>query len=336
MGLYKNGVKLGQPYKNGVKMNAYRNGVKMFNDGPPPPPPPPPPPTTDFFGMLVNSGGDSQFILPLKYGNGTAHHDLTIWWGDGQVQEITGTAGITENDQGLTHSYPAANKDYEIKITGTTYLGSMDNYGSYFGLGFSASGPGFSNQNNKVKLKGLLGSPEFLVTPSMTSKAYCYYSMFYSCTGLTEIPANLLPATTLANYCYYSMFSGCTGLTEIPANLLPATTLALYCYGSMFYSCTDLTEIPANLLPVTTLADYCYYGMFSGCTGLTEIPVNLLPATTLANYCYRAMFSGCTGLTFIYMNPDWFTVRSAQTQMFRNCANITANTPYASIPSGWK
>jgi hypothetical protein len=39
--------------------------------------------------------------------------------------------------------------------------------------------------------------------------------MFYSCTGLTSLPAGLLPATTLANYCYYYMFQGCVNLTNI-------------------------------------------------------------------------------------------------------------------------
>ena len=42
---------------------------------------------------------------------------------------------------------------------------------------------------------------------------YCYYSMFYGCTGLTSAPE--LPATTLANYCYNNMFNGCTGISLI-------------------------------------------------------------------------------------------------------------------------
>jgi hypothetical protein len=326
MGVYRNGVKQGMPYRNGVKMNAYLNGVKMFDSGPPP-----------FFGMVVNSGSDSQFILPLKYGEGTAHHDLTIDWGDGTVQETTGTAGITAQYQGLTHAFPAANTDYEIKITGATYISAREN-NSYFGLGFynNTATTGYNVAANKAKLKSLLGSPDFLISKSMSSKVYCYYHMFYGCTGLTELPATLLPATALVTYCYYHMFEGCTGLTSIPATLLPATTVASYCYGSMFYGCTGLTELPATLLPATTLATSCYYYMFSGCTGLTELPATLLPSTRFANYCYYAMFYDCTGLTFIYMTVDWFSKTSAQSYMFRNCTNITANTPYADIPSGWK
>ena len=65
---------------------------------------------------------------------------------------------------------------------------------------------------------------------------YCYSSMFYNCTSLTQAPA--LPATTMADYCYSSMFQGCTALTQVPA--LPVITLANYCCSSMFYKCTSL------------------------------------------------------------------------------------------------
>jgi hypothetical protein len=275
----------------------------MFDSGPPPPP------TTDFFGMVVNSGSDSKFILPLKYGNGTAHHELTIWWGDGTAQKTTGNAGMTGTYQGLTHDYPNANTNYPIKITGTTYTEIREGtYYSYFGIGFYNASSGYNVSTNKVKVKALLGSPDFLISPNMISKDNCYRYMFYGCTGLTEIPADLLPATTLASSCYSTMFYGCTGLKEIPADLLPATTLASYCYSDMFY----------------------------GCTGLTEIPADLLPATTLASSCYSTMFCSCTGLKTIYMVVDWFSKTPKQASMFFNCTKITANTPYADIPTGWK
>jgi hypothetical protein len=333
-------------------MNAYRNGVKMFNDGP-----------FEGFGIVVNSGSDSQFILPLKYGSGTARHELVINWGDGNVQTITGTAGITAQYQGLPHAYSAANRNYTIKITGTTYLTTAEN-DSYFGLGFYSGSNGYNAVANKAKIKKLLGTPDALMSASIPSKTYCYYNMFYACTGLTGIPATLLPATTLATYCYRGMFYGCTGITEIPATLLPATTLASSCYYNMFYGCTGLTEIPATLLPATTLVSQCYYNMFRNCTGLTEIPATLLPATTLAGYCYYGMFYACAGLTgipatllpattlasscyaymfrdctkltFIYMTLSWFSEKTAQTSMFNGCTKITANTAYADIPTGWK
>jgi hypothetical protein len=51
---------------------------------------------------------------------------------------------------------------------------------------------------------------------------------------------------------------------------------------------------------------------------------------------YGYMFQNCTGLTFIYMDLSWFSGKPAQTSMFAGCVNITANTAYADIPTGWK
>ena len=112
--------------------------------------------------------------------------------------------------------------------------------------------------------------------------SYCYYSMFYDCTSLTQAPE--LPATELAGFCYYNMFYDCTSLTQAPE--LPATTLADSCYGFMFSYCKSLTKAPE--LPAKTLAKNCYFYMFEGCTSLTQAPE--LPATTLADSCYECMF----------------------------------------------
>ncbi len=118
---------------------------------------------------------------------------------------------------------------------------------------------------------------------------YCYDSMFYGCTSLTQAPS--LPATALSDHCYDSMFYGCTSLAQAPS--LPATTLSISCYDSMFKGCTSLTQAPS--LPATALSPYCYSYMFDGCSSLAQAPS--LPATTLTGYCYVSMFGGCTSLT---------------------------------------
>jgi hypothetical protein len=228
MGLYANGVGHGV-YRGGVRMGAYRGGVLVLGGvGVDEPDDPDEPEVFEGFGMVVNSGGDSKFILPLRYGSGTAVHNLQIDWGDGVVDVVTGAAGITAQYQGLTHSFPEANTEYSIKITGSTYLVTAEGI-SCFGLGFYSGTSGYNALANKMKVKALFGSPEYLLRLSMSSKNYCYRDMFNGCTGLTGLPAGLLPATTLANYCYTYMFTGCTGLTTLPAGLLPATTLAGYC-----------------------------------------------------------------------------------------------------------
>jgi hypothetical protein len=278
----------------------------------------------DYFGMVVNSGSDSNFILPLRYGSGTAHHDLRIDWGDGEVVVFTGNVAGSQY-QGFTHAYPLANSDYEIKITGTTYLDTAEN-SSYFGLGFHSSSSGCNVATNKAKVKKLLGSLESLVSPNMSSRSYCYNNMFYNCSGLTSIPATLLPASALADYCYSNMFRGCSGLTSIPTTLLPASALEISCYSYMFSGCSGLKSLPATLLPASTLTWYCYQNMFQGCSGLTSIPATLLPASALADYCYQNMFYGCTGLTSIpaTLLPATTLAQSCYNGMFRGCSGLTS------------
>ena len=145
-----------------------------------------------------------------------------------------------------------------------------------------------------------------------------------------------LEQTTLANYCYYSMFYSCTGLTSAPE--LPATTLAGNCYRSMFEGCTGLTSAPE--LPATTLSPNCYRYMFAGCTGLISAPE--LPATTLASSCYRSMFGGCTNLSLIKVH---FTVWGSQTSAwvsevsptgtFYKPSALPAEYETSKIPTGW-
>ena len=149
--------------------------------------------------------------------------------------------------------------------------------------------------------------------PTMAN--YCYYYMFYGCTGLTQTPA--LPATTLADNCYSFMFRDCTSLTQAPA--LPATTLTNNCYSYMFRGCTSLTQAPA--LPATALAEYCYAFMFRGCTSLTQAPA--LPATTLAEYCYQYMFNGCESLTQVPVLPATTMTYRCYSNMFEGCIALT-------------
>lgn len=52
-----------------------------------------------------------------------------------------------------------------------------------------------------------------IVLPATTLTAYCYYAMFFGCTGLTRAP--VLPAPTLTDHCYHAMFSGCSSLAYI-------------------------------------------------------------------------------------------------------------------------
>jgi hypothetical protein len=350
MGVYINGVKMGKPYINGVKHNAYINGQKIWNDSSIPPHPPV---AEGEFMFYVEDGG--TFDIPVSGVNGSSStyqsYSWIIDWGDGNTQTVSGTGS---NNANIPHTYTDGKQGHfiTIKPNGTATQGWFNAFGS----------SAYQNRPNLAKIKelnspitslmrtmnrfshsniflncdGLTTIPENLL-PATTLAEYCYQTIFANCTGLTTIPENLLPATTLAKHCYYQMFNTCTRLTTIPENLLPATTLAESCYLGMFSRSAGLTTIPENLLPATTLAKHCYYQMFSTCTRLTTIPENLLPATTLADRCYRSMFKGCANLTDIgSINAAWFSGKLAQASMFTNDTKITTPITYADIPTEWK
>jgi hypothetical protein len=336
---------MGMPYINGVKHNAFINGQKIWTNGPGPGPV-----DDGVFSFTVADNG--SFNIPVSGVNGGSSsftsYNWAIDWGDGNIETRSGTSSNTAT---ITHTYSDGKTNHKIKI--------MPN-GSITQGWFNAFG---SSANQTVANLAKIKSINNQITPTMrTMGAYSHSSIFRSCSGLTSIPDNLLPATTLANYCYSYMFFGCSGLTSVSSNLLPATSTNPGCYSVMFYGCTGLTSAPSftatsigtdccgymfqkctgltsvPIIPTATLENYCYEYMFDGCTGLTSVPSNLLPTMTLATSCYYAMFSDCTSLTDIgTIGANWFSARTnKQSAMFRNDTKIATPITYANIPSAWK
>ena len=227
-----------------------------------------------------------------------------------------------------TLEYFSADKVWAV-CDGTTTLSAVSDDGEYFLYLRGTGNKEITGVVNGQKYKWVLTGSEIACTGNIenlldygivesgghpTMASYCYSSMFYGCTALTQAPA--LPAKTLAISCYSSMFSGCTSLTKAPD--LPATTLAQLCYYNMFYGCTALTQAPD--LPATTLANNCYESMFSDCTSLTKAPA--LPAKTVIGGCYSSMFYGCTSLTQAPELPATSLVTNCYDKMFYGCRSI--------------
>lgn len=149
---------------------------------------------------------------------------------------------------------------------------------------------------NNAKLESVPRLPRTELSP------YCYWQMFYGCTGIRELPENFLPAKTLYFHCYDSMFRGCTGLKSLPNNLMSAETLAESCCNMMFYECTGLKSLGNGVLPAMTLAKNCYNAMFASCSSIKSIPNDYLPAVDLEEGCYNSMFSMATSLEIVPKN----------------------------------
>lgn len=157
-----------------------------------------------------------------------------------------------------------------------------------------------------------------LLLPSENISAYCFQSMFYSCTNLEAAPE--LPANKLAYSCYRSMFAGCTSLKTAPA--LPANYVASSAYYQMFWDCSALANAP--VISATSIGEKGCYNMFLSCKSLTQAPA--LPATQLSKEAYYGMFQDCTGLIEAPMLLAENTVDSynykSYADIFKGCTKI--------------
>jgi hypothetical protein len=250
MGLYINGAKMGKPYINGVKHNAYINGQKIWNDSPIPPHPPI---IVGQFMLYVEDGG--SFGIPVSGVRGDDEtfqsYTWTIDWGDGITTLSSSTGSATKK---INHTYTDGKAGHYIIIKG-----SGSNWFKAFGSHLD------QDRDNLAKIKKIL-SP--ITTSMRTMGPYSYSRMFYRCTGLTSIPANLLQATTLSNNCYRAMFTYCAGLTSIPANLLPETLIADCCIN-MFSNCIGLIDIGTiDSAWFNRNKSYSQTSMFAKCTAI--------------------------------------------------------------------
>jgi hypothetical protein len=222
MGLIINGTKMGKPYINGIKHNAYIGGQKIWNAEPPF--------HTDGFYFTVKDEGYFEISLGGLNGGQSSYqpYNWIINWGDGNIQTASGKGA---HNASIPHTYTDGKDTHQIiiKPNGTETQGWFNAFGFYSSVGSTAF---------KVI------SIESQITEIMRTMApYSHSNMLYNCSNLTSVPAKFLPATTLDNSCYYYLFYMCRKLTSLPENFLPATTLAQYSYSYMFYGCSGLTDI---------------------------------------------------------------------------------------------
>jgi hypothetical protein len=280
MGLYINNTKMGMPYINGIKHNAYINGNKIWIVEPSLAPA-----DDGEFSFTVQDNG--SFEIPISGLNGSnsnyPSYNWIIDWGDGITETKSGTGSVSST---IPHTYSDGKNTHKIKIRPS---------GSITQGWFNAFGSGTSpTESNVAKIKSI----NSVITEKMrTMNIISHQYMFHKCTGLTTLPSNLLPATTFTGTaCYNNMFNYCTGLTSIPSDLLPATKLTDGCYSYMFQGCNKLTILPSGLLPATSLATNCYQYMFQNCSVLTDIG-NINAAWFSNRTAQQYMFSYCTAIT---------------------------------------
>jgi hypothetical protein len=315
MGLIINGTKMGKPYINGVKHNAYLNASKVWSE------------PTEFFQFTVQG---NSFGIPIAGVNGGyssygAPYDWKINWGDGKIEDAKGK-GHEYNEIPHTYTDNVSTHTITIHQKQPGEVGWLKAFGSAINHG----------TGNLAKIKSII-TP---ITPMMRPMdgQYCFAYMFYNCTGLTTVPSNLLSEPMKFAYCYFQMFYNFTSLVSPP--MFPYDKTAGSCCREMFYNCSSLTSVPFLNYNGTT-ASYCFYIMFSKCTSLTSLPNDFLKLSKpySSSTGWNSMFNGCTGLTNIgNIDAQWFTNKgvSGISNFFYNCTNIVTPITYADIPTGWK
>jgi len=284
--------------------------------------------------FLIHSDGDIIFkCASSTFANSAA--TLQYQLNDDEWSSITATvAGIT---------IPVSSGD-TVK-----FIGDNEKLG---GRGFfKDSTAGFKVKGNIMSLLNSTGFSTMHELPQAGNNVASYgvfYSLFESCTGLTDASRLLIPVSAIPTFAFASMFYGATSLTATPTfncvivsggaldstfrrctaletapelNMTSASPIGSGACNCMFYSCYSLKNVPKNYLPATGISSGSYNSMFNECTSLTSAPD--LPAETVPYYGYRNMFSGCTALTSAPIISATDIYGESLAGMFIDCTSLT-------------
>jgi hypothetical protein len=344
MGVYLNGQKMGKPYLNGQKHNAYLNGQKVWKSGPPWDP-------EDIAIEVTVAAGDLSFTVPLCGSMmEIAAYNLTVNWGDGTASTHTGTSDM--GTTGAPHTY-AAPGTYTVVIKPA---GGAYSYGWGLAFCFNAwmdTGP--NAQDNRDKITGALNLPYKAFAASAASTGDGFLGCVFSgCTKLTHTVEAALPATvtTIKSYYGYYQYINCSSLTEPPDE--PPLPPNLTSIGSTFrqeqYSdCTALTRAAAEAaLPASLTAvgasfrnrQYNYCTALANVSTLAALPSGISSVGTDFRY---AQYQNCTALSVGgIVLPYGFSGELSRSGAYKNffaCTNARAAADtlpqyYASPPNG--
>lgn len=267
------------------------------------------------FSITVNSGSDSQFILPTsgRLNNTNNSYNWIVDWGDGTISEHSGTGTTTT---GITHIYPSADTNYRIKIKPI----NPGELGWLRAFGFTDSTTTGSNlQENKnkiIEVDGLL--TEQMIRTKNTDNYVCAY-MFRDCTKLTMGQQFNLPQEIISvgsHFCY-SMFYGNSSLTinsifQIPQNII---SFQYYFCSAIFRLCPSITtgvinffgtlKLPQEILDVGGGGlGASFYRSFGSCFNLTDILIDI-PQLNMIPYGRRYTFEYCPAGIIAPLHANW-------------------------------
>lgn len=289
----------------------------------------------------------NMVYLPLR-----GEVNVTVDWGDGNVEEVSRT--VSGANTYINHTYSSSGV-YYVSVSGSAeqingqpvnrnVAGAITGVIQWGRLGVTSLSYAFNNNTSLVSVP----SPDPEAFRNVTSAS----RMFYGCSSLTSVPEDLLSSAAGLDD-VSSMFSGCSSIETVPGNMFasnPAVTAA----SSLFADCSSLKSVPDGILSNMPALENVS-GIFNGCVSLTEVPADLFasnpeitnmssaftecssirsfPAGLLRNQSkvtnVGTMFAECSALETV---PEGFldalTEVTNMPNLFRNCSSLR------SLPSG--
>lgn len=139
-------------------------------------------------------------------------------------------------------------------------------------------------------------------------------SMFYFCSGLTELNVSDLRTDNVTNMS--GMFYDCEKLNELDVTNFNTSNVANM--ESMFGYCFNLTSLDLSGWDTSNVSTM--NNMFVGCSGLTELDLSNWKTDSLINM--GSMFYGCSGLTYLDLSGWDVTNVTDMSYMLYNCSNL--------------
>ena len=307
-----------------------------------------------------------EAVLPIKGAT-----DVKVDWGDGTVEELGDVA------QDPKHTYKDQNR-YVVSIWGnvprlryadyysSNYVDQVEKIYNWGELGFVDLDGAFKacrsltavpaddhgsfakveDMSNMFYQAGLKEIPENFLKNA--EKLECADYMFYACTGITEIPADIFYNCPVLNS--VSCAFGQTGIThvdkdifsknpelddvsqvfaqtpleEIPAGLFDHNP-EITNFNAVFSNCPNIKHVPAGLFAHQTKVET--FRMAFNYTSLEEIPENLF-GENYKNTSFLSTFSH----TNIKSIPEHLFKGFNKVELFQSCFNGCAQLE--SIPAG--
>jgi len=361
---------------NGLNINAYQNGHKMFED------------SYISSGVRLTILNASTFAFYIS-----ASGDFSIDWGDGNVDTITKTN--TTNTL-YSHTYDFQG-NYYVTITGTATgyntvngcIAFSHNTNPVIKSAWGSLGTIFpmiddvypENMFNSL-FKGCTGLSyvdKYLFANISTTSNSMFQSVFQGCSALKSLDENIfspvvgLPKDHLfylafaasglesvsgnlfksisgqpENYAFANAFLTCGSLKSIPADLFSTIVGVpkMNLFQSTFSSCGSLEAVPAGLFSGINglLQSSTFYQTFSNCKAIKSVPAGVFGAFTgnPATSCLNGIFYNCLALETVdsgMWNLDGMNNYNAATMLdnlFKGCVKLTSSSPTLSSSSTTK